>query len=63
MQEGAKGLSAQSMRIIAKGSDHYIQDDRPDLLNRETASFVAMIRNHRTFPNNRSTTAEQPPGQ
>jgi pimeloyl-ACP methyl ester carboxylesterase len=56
MQEEAKGLSTQSRRIIAKGSDHYIQDDRPDLVNRQIASFVAMIRNHRPFPDNRSTT-------
>lgn len=55
MQEEAKGLSSQSERIIAKGSDHYIQNDRPDLVNREIGSFVTMIRNHQTFPNNRST--------
>ena len=58
MQEQAKGLSGQSRRIIAKGSDHYIQNDRPDLVNREIASFVAMIRNHQPFPDNRSTTEE-----
>jgi pimeloyl-ACP methyl ester carboxylesterase len=58
MQEEAKGLSGQSRRIIAEGSDHYIQNDRPDLVNREVASFVAMIRNHQPFPNNRSTTEE-----
>jgi pimeloyl-ACP methyl ester carboxylesterase len=58
MQEEAKGLSGQSIRIIAKGSDHYIQNDRPDLVNREIASFVAMIRNHQLFPNDHSTTEE-----
>ena len=58
MQEEAKGLSGQSGRIIAKGSEHYIQNDRPDLVNREIALFVAMIRNHQPFPDNRSTTEE-----
>ena len=58
MQEEAMGLSTQSKRIIAKGSDHYIQNDRPDLVNREIASFVAMIREHQTFQGNRTTTEE-----
>ena len=58
MQEEAMGLSTQSKRIIAKGSDHYIQNDRPDLVNREIASFVAMIREHQTFKGNRTTTEE-----
>jgi len=58
MQEEAKGLSGQNRRIIAKGSDHYIQNDRPDLVNREIYSFVAMIRNHQPFPENQSTTEE-----
>jgi len=58
MQEEAKGLSSQSIRVIARGSDHYIQNDRPDLVNREIASLLAMIRNHQSFPDNRSTTEE-----
>ena len=58
MQEEAMGLSTQSKRIIARGSDHYIQNDRPDLVNREIASFVAMIREHQTFKGNRMTTEE-----
>lgn len=58
MQEEAMGLSTQSKRIIAKGSDHYIQNDRPDLVNQEIASFVAMIREHQTFKGNRTTTEE-----
>jgi pimeloyl-ACP methyl ester carboxylesterase len=58
MQEEAKGLSGQSRRIIANGSDHYIQNDRPDLVNREIASFVATIRNHQSFQDNQSTTEE-----
>ena len=58
MQEEAKGLSGQSRRIIAKDSDHYIQNDRPDLVNREIALFIAMIRNHQPFTDNRSTIEE-----
>jgi len=58
MQDEAKGLSSQSIRIIAKGSDHYIQNDRPDLVNREIASFIALIRTHQTFPDNHSTTEQ-----
>ncbi|WP_082661665.1 alpha/beta fold hydrolase [Terracidiphilus gabretensis] len=58
MQEEAKSLSGQSKRIIAKGSDHYIQNDRADLVNREIASFVVMIRSHQSFPDNGSTTEE-----
>jgi pimeloyl-ACP methyl ester carboxylesterase len=58
MQEEAKGLSAHSRRIIAKGSDHYIQNDRPDLVNREIGSFLEMIRNHQLFPDTGPTTEE-----
>ena len=58
MQEEAKALSSDSLRIIAKGSGHYIQYDRPDLVNRQIASFVVMIRNHRSFAGNQSTLEE-----
>jgi hypothetical protein len=58
MQEESKALSTQSIRIIAKRSDHYIQNDRPDLIIREITAFLAMIRNHRSFPQNQSTTEE-----
>jgi len=58
MQEEAKGLSTQSIRIIAKGSDHYIQNDRPDLLNRELTSFLALVRTHQTFRENHSTSEQ-----
>ena len=58
MQEESKALSIQSIRIIAKGSDHYIQNDRPDLVIQEITTLVARIRNHQPFPHNKSTTAE-----
>lgn len=58
MQEEAKALSSESRRIIAKGSGHYIQDDRPDLVNRQIASLIFMIRNHQSFVDNHSTIEE-----
>ena len=44
MQEELKSLSTRSRRIIAKGSSHYIQIDRPDLLNSEGAELIRQIR-------------------
>lgn len=58
MQEEAKALSTQSRRIIAKGSDHYIQNDRPDLVIREITAFVTMIRSHQSFADDHTTTEE-----
>ncbi len=52
MQEESKALSTQSIRIIAKRSDHYIQNDRPDLVIQEITTLVARIRNHQPFPHN-----------
>jgi hypothetical protein len=46
MREEAKSLSPYSRRIIARHSDHNIQLDRPDLLNRAVTEFVTDIRNH-----------------
>ncbi|WP_263374017.1 alpha/beta hydrolase [Granulicella aggregans] len=58
MQEEAKGLSSQSRRIIAKDSDHAIQDDRTDLVNQEVAIFLEQVRQHREFADNHSTIEE-----
>lgn len=58
MQEEAKGLSSDSLRIIAEGSHHYIMDDRPHLVNRLIASFIVMIRNHQSFADNHATIEE-----
>ncbi len=58
MQEEAKGLSSDSMRIIAKGSHHYIMDDRPNLVDRQIASFIVMVRNHGSFADNHATIEE-----
>jgi pimeloyl-ACP methyl ester carboxylesterase len=44
MQEDLKKLSTRSRRIIAKGSTHYIQLDRPDLIEKEVPQFIEEIR-------------------
>jgi pimeloyl-ACP methyl ester carboxylesterase len=44
MQEDLKQLSTRSRRIIAKGSTHYIQGDRSDLIEREVPKFIEQIR-------------------
>lgn len=44
MQENLKNLSSRSQRIIAKGSTHYIQMDRADLLEREVPLFIEQLR-------------------
>ncbi len=44
MQEDLKKLSTRSRRIIAKGSSHYIQIDRPDLIEKEVPLFIQEIR-------------------
>ncbi len=58
MQEEEKDLSTQSFRIIAKGSHHPIQVERPDLINREVTAFVEQIRANHPFPENHATTEE-----
>jgi pimeloyl-ACP methyl ester carboxylesterase len=44
MQENLKKLSSRSRRIIAKGSTHYIQLDRAELIEREVPLFIEQIR-------------------
>jgi pimeloyl-ACP methyl ester carboxylesterase len=44
MQEDLKKLSTRSRRIIAKGSGHYIQLNRSDLIEREVPRFIEQIR-------------------
>ncbi len=44
MQENQKLLSSRSNRIIARGSTHAIQIDRPDLLERAVPTFLNQIR-------------------
>jgi pimeloyl-ACP methyl ester carboxylesterase len=54
-QEDLKKLSTRSRRIIAKGSGHYVQIDRADLLNREVPVFIDEIRTH-AMPSKNGTT-------
>jgi pimeloyl-ACP methyl ester carboxylesterase len=44
MQDNLKNLSTRSRRIIAKGSTHYVQVDRADLINREVPIFILQVR-------------------
>jgi len=44
MQENLKTLSTRSRRIIAKGSRHVIQLQRPDVLVKEVPLFIEQIR-------------------
>jgi pimeloyl-ACP methyl ester carboxylesterase len=50
MQEDLKHLSTHSRRIIAKGSSHYIQVDRPELLNLKVTDLIEQIRGTRSRP-------------
>jgi pimeloyl-ACP methyl ester carboxylesterase len=56
MQENLKKLSSRSCRIIARGSSHAIQIDRPDLLEREVPHFIAQIRGTEPEPAGYGTT-------
>jgi pimeloyl-ACP methyl ester carboxylesterase len=56
MQEELKSLSTRSRRIIAKGSGHYIQVDRPDLLNSRVADLIRQIRGEASPSNDYGTT-------
>jgi len=58
LQENLKQLSRRSRRIIARNSGHYIQFDRPDLLNREVATFVRQLRSRAASPQNDRTETE-----
>ena len=44
MQEDLKNLSTRSRRIVAKGSSHYVQIDRADLIEKEVPLFIEQIR-------------------
>jgi hypothetical protein len=57
-QEDLKQLSTRSRRIIAKGSRHYVQIDRADLLNREVSVFIDEVHTHTTSSKNGTTETE-----
>jgi len=56
MQEDLKKLSTRSRRIIAKGSSHYIQIDRADLIEKEVTLFIQQIRGTAPQPTNYGST-------
>ena len=58
MQEDLKKLSTNSRRIIAKGSTHYVQIDRSELVNREVATYLQDLRNGTISPQNGTTTQQ-----
>jgi len=59
MQENLRRLSTHSRRIIARGSGHNIQLDRPDLIEREVPLFIDQIRGTQpSLTTNGTTTTE-----
>jgi pimeloyl-ACP methyl ester carboxylesterase len=44
MQQNLLKLSTRSRRIIARGSGHYVQFDRPELIERQVNLFIEQIR-------------------
>jgi pimeloyl-ACP methyl ester carboxylesterase len=59
MQEDLKKLSTHSRRIIAKGSTHYIQLDRSELIEREVPLFIEQIRGTVPQPENYGSTTTE----
>jgi pimeloyl-ACP methyl ester carboxylesterase len=55
MQEETKSLSSNSRRVIAKGSTHYVQADRADLVIREVTALIEEIHQHQPMSNQDST--------
>jgi pimeloyl-ACP methyl ester carboxylesterase len=59
MQEDLKKLSTRSRRIIAKGSTHYVQLDRAELIQKEVALFIEQIRGTAPQPTNYGSTMDE----
>jgi pimeloyl-ACP methyl ester carboxylesterase len=59
MQENLKHLSMHSRRIIAKGSAHSIQLERPELIEREGPLFIEQIRGAQPTPSIYGTTTTE----
>lgn len=59
MQQNLLNLSTRSRRIIAKGSGHYVQLDRPDLIEREVPVFIEQIRGTAPAPTNYGSTVTE----
>lgn len=50
LQDGLKGLSTRSRRIIAKRSSHYVQIDRPELVIAEVGHMIRSIEGREPEP-------------
>jgi pimeloyl-ACP methyl ester carboxylesterase len=59
MQEDLKKLSTRSRRVIAKGSPHYVQLMRADLIEREIPRFIEQIRGTAPEPTNYGSTSTE----
>ncbi len=59
MQENLKRLSTRSRRIIAKGSPHYIQLKRAELIEREVPVFIEQIRGTAPEPTDYGSTTTE----
>jgi pimeloyl-ACP methyl ester carboxylesterase len=59
MQEDLKKLSTHSRRIIAKGSGHYVQLMRADLIEKEVPLFIEQIRGTAPQPTNYGSTTTE----
>jgi hypothetical protein len=59
MQENLKKLSTRSRRIIAKGSPHYIQLVRAELIEKEVPVFIEQIRGAAPQPTDYGSTTTE----
>jgi pimeloyl-ACP methyl ester carboxylesterase len=59
MQEDLKRLSTRSRRIVAKGSPHYIQVVRAELIEREVPVFIEQIRGTAPEPKDYGSTTTE----
>ena len=59
MQENLLKLSTRSRRIIAKGSGHYVQLERPELIEKEVPLFIEQIRGAAPAPANFGSTVTE----
>jgi pimeloyl-ACP methyl ester carboxylesterase len=59
MQEDLKKLSTRSRRIIAKGSPHYIQLERAELIEKEVPAFIEQIRGTASQPSDYGSTTTE----
>ena len=50
LQEGLKGLSTRSQRIVAKKSSHYVQVDRPEVVIAHVSEMIRMLQGSGAAP-------------